>query len=343
MPTARLPNGEAGPCTWLDIDMTSSNSSHLLALDWGTSSLRAFLMQDARIVDTRQSVHGIQHLPATGVPGFEQAFAEIAGDWARRWPTLPVVAGGMVGSAQGWREAPYVRCPADIRVLAQHPVRVPSGLGPEIVIAPGVLFDEPGKLPDVMRGEEIQIAGALSESRPWAARCCMVLPGTHSKWVQVQEGKILRFATYMTGELFAVLCQHSILGRLLPEDRSAKREPSTEAFELGLSEARHSRAGDVSHQIFATRTLGLTRRLPHDALADYLSGLLIGSELVSGLAHAREQEAVPLVMIGEPALCARYAGALRYLGQPLAAVFGNTAALGLWNFAVAAGVLPPAT
>lgn len=323
--------------------MMNDPGAPLLALDWGTSSLRAFLMLNANIIDTRQSDHGIQHLPAAGVSGFEQAFAAIAGDWVQRWPTLAVVASGMVGSAQGWREAPYVRCPADIRVLAQHHVRVASGLGTEIVIAPGVLFDQPGQLPDVMRGEEIQIAGALSENPSWATRCCMVLPGTHSKWVEVQEGRLVRFSTYMTGELFAVLCQHSILGRLLPQDTSARREPDREAFELGLAEAQHGRAGDLTHQMFATRTLGLTGRLPPAALADYLSGLLIGSELMSGQAGVREREPTPLVMIGEPALCKRYADALCYLGQPVAAVLGNTAAAGLWNFAVATGVLPQVT
>jgi len=198
-------------------------------------------------------------------------------------------------------------------------------------------------MPDVMRGEEIQISGALSENPSWAVHCCMVLPGTHSKWVAVQQGQLMRFSTYMTGELFAVLSQHSILGRLLPEDRSAKRELDREAFELGLSQAQHSRAGELTHQLFATRTLGLTGRLPPAALADYLSGLLIGSELVSGLAGVQEHAAMPLVMIGEPALCKRYADALAYLGQPVAAVLGNTAAPGLWNFAVAAGVLPRVT
>lgn len=320
--------------------MTSDTSAYLLALDWGTSSLRAFLMQHGRIIDTRQSGHGIQHLPVAGVLGFEQAFAAIAGDWVRQWPTLAVVASGMVGSAQGWCEAPYVCCPADIRVLAQQHVRVPSGLGPDLAIAPGVLFDQPGQIPDVMRGEEIQIAGALSENPPWAARCCMLLPGTHSKWVEVQDGELVRFSTFMTGELFSVLCQHSILGRLLPEIRNVSREPDREAFELGLAQAQQGHAGDLTHQMFATRTLGLTGRLPPAALADYLSGLLIGSELVSGLSGVHGRERMPLVMIGEPALCKRYADALRYFGQPVTAVLGNTAAPGLWNFALAAGVLP---
>lgn len=317
----------------------SDSTPQLLALDWGTSSLRAYLMQDARTIDTRQSEHGIQHLPSAGVSGFEQALKAIAGDWIQRWPTLAVVASGMVGSAQGWREAPYARCPADVQALAQQHVRVPSGLGPDVVIAPGVLLDEPGQMPDVMRGEEIQIAGALSGNPQWAARCCMVLPGTHSKWVEVQQGRLSRFSTYMTGELFAVLCQHSILGRLLPADRDTARAPDREAFELGLAQAHSGRAGDLSHQIFATRTLGLTGRLPPAALADYLSGLLIGSELVSGMSHLRELDAMPLILIGEPALCHRYADALYAAGQPVAAVLGNTAAQGLWNFAVACGLL----
>lgn len=315
---------------------------HLLALDWGTSSLRAYLMQNANIVDVRQSDHGIQRLPCAGVPGFEQAFAAVAGDWVQRWPTLPMVASGMVGSAQGWREAPYVRCPADVQMLAQHGIRVASGLGPDLVIAPGVLTDQPGQMPDVMRGEEIQIAGALSQDPQWTKRCCVVLPGTHSKWAQVRQGRVERFSTYMTGELFAVLCQHSILGRLLPGERSAATEPEAAGFALGLAAARSAKAGDLTHQLFATRTLGLTGRLPPAALEDFLSGLLIGSELVSALAGLQEPGAEPLILVGEPSLCNRYAQALRIFARPAAAVLGNTAARGLWNFAVAADLLPAA-
>jgi 2-dehydro-3-deoxygalactonokinase len=310
----------------------------LLALDWGTSSLRAFLMRGAQVVETRQSGHGIQHLPARGSAGFEQAFAAIAGDWVRQWPSITIVAGGMVGSAQGWREAPYVLCPADLSGLARSLVRVPSGLGPDIAIAPGVLLDTPDLLPDVMRGEEIQIAGALAENQQWEENACVVLPGTHSKWVQVRDGKITHFSTYMTGELFAVLRQHSILGRLIPETSELRSEPHPEAFELGLREAQRGRPGDLTHQIFATRTLGLTGRLPNAALADYLSGLLIGSELMSGLPQTNAAGKA-LLMIGEPALCGRYAQAFNYFGQPVAAVLENTAPFGLWNFAVAAGLI----
>jgi 2-dehydro-3-deoxygalactonokinase len=120
----------------------------------------------------------------------------------------------------------------------------------------------------------------------------------------------------------------------------AMRTPDLDhaAFELGLAEARRSRPGEVMHQIFGTRTLGLTGRLPHAALADYLSGLLIGSELMSGLALDRVLTAAPLVMIGEPKLCQRYAHALTCFGLPIATVLDNTAPIGLWNFAVAAGL-----
>jgi 2-dehydro-3-deoxygalactonokinase len=322
--------------------MKTSVVPELLALDWGTSSLRAFLMQAGKIVETRQSAHGIQHLPVPGTAGFEQAFAEIAGDWLQRWPLLPVVASGMVGSAQGWREAPYVRCPSTQSLAAQG-VRVASGLGPDVLIAPGVLFDEfdqtPDQLPDVMRGEEIQIAGALAQNPDWVARSCFVLPGTHSKWVQVEDGRIVRFSSFLTGELFAVLRQHSILGRLMPE-RDELTQPDRSAFELGLTTGHSSAPGEFSHQIFAARTLGLTGRLPPASLADYLSGLLIGHELVSGLTGNDGATQVPLIMIGAPALCERYAYALKYLGRSVSAVLDNTAPVGLWNFARAAGLLP---
>ena len=319
---------------------TMDLAPQLLALDWGTSSLRAFLMRDGRVVDTRHSAHGIQHLPLPGRPGFEQAFAAIAGDWVRQWPQLPVVASGMVGSAQGWREAPYVRCPATVKALAEQNTTVASGLGQDVLIAPGVLYDEAGELPDVMRGEEIQIAGALLDNPQWAQRSCIVLPGTHSKWAQIENGKIVRFSTYLTGELFAVLSTHSILGRLLPAPSEAKPATDYAAFELGLAAARRSGPGDFPHQIFGTRTLGLTGRLAPAALADYLSGLLIGHELVSGLSSAgNELAAVPLVMIGEPSLCQRYVRSLEYLDQAVSAVLDNTAPVGLWNFAAAAALI----
>ncbi|MBS1156012.1 MAG: 2-keto-3-deoxy-galactonokinase [Proteobacteria bacterium] len=324
----------------------NANNEHkapvLLALDWGTSSLRAFLLgEDGEVLQTRSTPQGLQSLPMPGAAGFEQVFAGIASDWLARWPHLPVVAGGMVGSAQGWKEAPYVRCPADVGSLAAHTVAVASGLGRDIHIAPGVLLDEPGVMPDVIRGEEIQIAGALAQNPALGQRATMVLPGTHSKWVQVENGRIVRFASYMTGELFAVLVKHSILGRLIADAHAPEPSDSQAAFLQGVQAARTSLPGDFAHQIFAARTLGLTRRLAHGQLKDYLSGLLIGHELVSGLAKSSTtlQAQGPLLLIGDAVLCQRYAQAFAALGVPVAATLDNPAPRGLWEVARVLGLL----
>ncbi|PWC31281.1 2-dehydro-3-deoxygalactonokinase [Azospirillum sp. TSO35-2] len=316
----------------------------LIGLDWGTSSLRGFLMDGrANILAERATAHGIQNLPLPGAAGFERAFADLCGDWLATNPSLPVVAGGMVGSAQGWVEAPYVTTPADALTLANRAASVDSADGRRILIAPGVLHDPAGGTPDVMRGEEIQIAGALAENPTWAARACVAMPGTHSKWVRIADGRIAGFSTYMTGELFAVLRTHSILGRLMPEGAEATPDQEAAAFEAGVRAASTAGPGDLPHQLFATRTLGLTRRLPAESLKHYLSGLLIGHELVSGLARLRAEPAgTPLLLIGDSGLCGRYARALAVLGVAPTAQLGNTAPRGLFQFAAAAGLLPAA-
>lgn len=318
----------------------------LLALDWGTSSLRAFLMDGAgRLLAQRDSGRGIRHLELPGEAGFRAALEEVAGDWLRRWPALPVAASGMVGSAQGWREAAYVDCPADTALLAQRACRVEWAPGRTLLIAPGLLHAPQDAPPDVMRGEEIQIAGALAAHPQWARRACIVLPGTHSKWAYIVDGRIERFRTYMTGELFAVLRQHSLLGQLMEDGAGAadEGEALAQGFAAGLARARQGRPGDLAHQLFAARTLGLTGRLPRTALAEYLSGLLIGNELASALDEAGSAgQGLPLpllVLVGEPALTRRYADALAAFGHHPAAELGNTAPQGLWRLACAAGLV----
>ncbi|MBE9607004.1 2-dehydro-3-deoxygalactonokinase [Acetobacteraceae bacterium H6797] len=289
-----------------------------------------------QIVAQRSSAHGIVNLPEPGATGFERAFEGVCGDWLAAHHGLPVVAGGMVGSAQGWREAAYIPCPADLRDLASRPAEVTTAKGVRILIAPGVLHTPSEAAPDVIRGEEIQIAGALAERPELVAGSHFVMPGTHSKWVEVREGRITRFATYMTGEVFAVLCQHSLLGRLM----TAEEAPSAEgdaAFAQGVAMAKESGPGDFAHQIFAARTLGLTKGLAPAQLKPFLSGLLIGHELVSAL--GKTERGTKLAMIGEGALCARYAQGLALLGAPPPISLGNTAPGGLFRFALAAGLL----
>ncbi|MBP2227796.1 2-dehydro-3-deoxygalactonokinase [Azospirillum agricola] len=321
----------------------------LIALDWGTSSLRGFLMDGAgAVLDQRANAHGIQNLPQPGLPGFEQAFAGLCGDWLAANASVPVVAGGMVGSAQGWAEAPYVACPADTSTLASRAIAVDSAAGVRILIAPGVTYAPPDAPPDILRGEEIQIAGVLADRPDWARESCMVLPGTHSKWVQIRDGRMTRFATYMTGEVFAVLTKHSILGRLMPTDVEAGAEARDAAFAEGVRAARASGPGDLTHQIFAARTLGITKRMAPELLKDFLSGLLIGHEMISGLARtgaalggAAPGSGRPLLLIGDGALCRRYVQGLGLLGIEPTARLENTAPRGLFQFAIAAGLIAP--
>jgi len=316
---------------------TSHANAAVIAIDWGTSSLRGFLMSaSGAILEERSSPHGIQNLAMPGIAGFEAAFAALCGAWLRGNPALPVVASGMVGSAQGWKEAPYAACPADASALAAQAVTVPTGLGGCMLIAPGVKQDAPGVMPDVMRGEEIQIAGALALYPELAHHARIVLPGTHSKWAVIAESRITSFATHMTGEVFALLSRHSILARLMPENAIPDVAAAQAAFAQGVAAAQQSGGGELLHQIFATRTLGLLGHLPHEVLRDYLSGLLIGHELTAGL---RGAEGAKLVLIGDPGLCARYAEALALLGVSPAAILPNTAPEGLFRFARAAGLI----
>jgi len=311
-----------------------------IALDWGTTNLRAFLLNGAgTILAQREKPWGILSLPAPAQEGgFDVALEAVAGDWLAAEPEVPLIASGMVGSAQGWREAPYVACPASAADLVGRMAMVPTASGRELLLVPGILSNLPDRLPDVIRGEETQVFGALAAMQSHEAPVCFVLPGTHSKWVLVKEGRIVLFATYMTGELYASLTQHSILGRLMKTTPppSADREPdepqaaAAGAFLQALELARSSGPGDLMRHLFTARSMNLAGRLPASVLADYLSGLLIGHELVSAVAwRAREiGRDAPIVLIGEERLLTRYRAALPAFGLA-AASLPNTAAAGL--------------
>ena len=192
----------------------------------------------------------------------------------------------------------------------------------------------PDGVPDVMRGEETQIAGALRDD---AGPTLAILPGTHSKWALVRAGTISAFATYMTGEVFAVLRDHSILGRMLA---SAEQSFAADAFERGVQRG-HERSGEILHLLFGARTMTLLGGLVPEQAGDYLSGLLIGCEIAAGRSWAASQ-GVPLdaaVLIGSVALCERYATALRVTGTAASAAPEDAAARGLWRIARAAGIV----
>lgn len=323
--------------------MVSAPTPELLALDWGTTHLRAFLMRGGQVLQERGGDFGIQQLGGQEPVRFEAALAQLAGDWLAPWPALPVIACGMVGSAQGWREAPYAPTPADPQSLGAQCVQVQAQGGRTLHIIPGVLHRPAQGAPDVMRGEETQVAGALLAHAGWAARAEFVLPGTHSKWVAVRDGRIVSVRTFMTGEVYAVMRAHSILGRLMPADAPAPEVEAQQAFDAGVRAAQEGSAGGLLHQLFSARTLGLAGGWPHALLADYLSGLLVGSELQGALAAGEGDASAPLVLVGSAALGARYQRALTLLGRPAEAVVENTAPRGLWSVARALGLLAEAS
>ncbi|PTT33500.1 2-dehydro-3-deoxygalactonokinase [Pseudomonas sp. HMWF021] len=322
--------------------------AQLIALDWGTTSLRAYKLAAGGVVlEQRALSSGIMQLPKTPrvlnggecADGFELAFEDACGDWLDAQPDLPVIACGMVGSAQGWREAAYCETPANVANLGNSLQTVVSLRGTRVHIVPGVI--QRSRLPNVMRGEETQVLGVLQNLPVDAGGDLLIgLPGSHSKWVEVLEGCITHFDTFMTGEVFAVLSDHSILGRTQQQGAPFDGQ----AFDRGVQVAL-SADGElgVLSTLFSARTLGLTGQLAPTAQADYLSGLMIGHELVAlAAAQRRRRNSAHLpsiILIGNAQLCARYSRALDACGFARVALAEQATERGLWQLALAAGLL----
>ncbi len=302
----------------------------LIAVDWGTTSARAYRVDaSGTIQETRQVPLGIQQV-RDGT--FAAALGALLGDWTRE--AVPRLACGMIGSRQGWVEAPYVECPATLDALASRMVRTPEDA---LTIVPGIECRDAQGVPDVMRGEETQIVGALTHD---GAPALFVLPGTHSKWAIVRAGRIESFSTCMTGELFAVLTEHSILGRMVARE---EQPFAAEAFGRGTRSAFNGGNGQGSllHDLFGARTLALFGELAPGEVADYLSGLLIGNEIAAGRQWAMKcgVDVERVTLVGAPALCGRYSAALAEAGIAASAGPADAAALGLWRIARHAGLL----
>ncbi|RSF08774.1 2-dehydro-3-deoxygalactonokinase [Achromobacter aegrifaciens] len=317
----------------------------LIALDWGTSSLRAYRLDAAgRTLDTRHLPWGIMRLPqplqdgaaTTALSGFELAFEQACGDWLRAEPALPVIACGMVGSAQGWKEAAYLDVPVDLQRIGTLLTKVEREDGPALHIVPGLI--QRHGLPNVIRGEETQVVGVMADQATHSADSVLIgLPGTHSKWVSARRGRVTHFDTFMTGEVYAALRGHTILGRTMADAASADMA----AFERGLkvAGAPAGRAGVLS-TIFSTRALGLTGELAPESQADYLSGLLIGHEIAALADMLQQQGELPrIVLCGDPALCRRYIQAMQHYGLGTPEQAQNATERGLWHLAICAGLI----
>jgi 2-dehydro-3-deoxygalactonokinase len=280
----------------------------LIGIDWGTTSFRAYRIgADGSVLETKAAPAGILKVPDGD---FEAVLEREVGPWLAAAPALPMVVSGMITSRQGWLEVPYCPCPAGSAELAgalrEHATRA----GRRLHFVPGLSLIGGDGVPDVIRGEETQIIGELAGEREGErGRQAIVLPGTHSKWAFVEDGRIVWFATFMTGEVFAVLKEHSILGRLMAGDAFDEA-----AFARGLSYARAG-PGGLLRRLFSARTLGLFDQLPASAIASYLSGLLIGSEIVEALDCLPEAPgAREITVIGHSELALRYRGAIDAAG-----------------------------
>lgn len=266
-----------------------------IVVDWGSSNFRAYRFGAAgQIVERREAAAGILTV-ADGA--FEAVLIREIGDWMT--PGSEIYLSGMITSRNGWVETPYVGMPTTLADLARQAVMRESA-GATLRFLPGIAARHP--TPDVMRGEEIQVFGAVAPG----ASAVLVLPGTHSKWVTVTEGRITGFRSFMTGESFALYAQHSMVGRLIPPDASTFNEA---AFLAGVRQGGAAGSAGLLNDLFTLRAGALLGAFPPHEIADRLSGLLVGHEIKAGLAFRGEVPG-PLLIVGETGLAARYRLAL---------------------------------
>jgi 2-dehydro-3-deoxygalactonokinase len=264
-----------------------------IAADWGTTNRRAYLVGgDGRCTQEFEDGKGIL---SVGPGGFPAAVAEIRD----RLGNKPLLLAGMIGSNRGWAEAPYVGCPAGIDELASALVWPEA----DTAIVAGVSYLS-GDRADVMRGEEVQLLGAIAD-RTIPADCLVCHPGTHNKWVEMKAGRIDSFRTVMTGELFNLLRGQSILSELLEQPA----EPG-EAFRRGVRAGLQS--DELQAELFSVRARVLLGAASREDAASFTSGLLIGGDVRIGLASAPASD---VIVMGRPELTALYAQALEEAGR----------------------------
>ncbi|QDG75379.1 2-dehydro-3-deoxygalactonokinase [Labrenzia sp. PHM005] len=296
----------------------------LIGMDWGTSSLRAFLIgSDGEVLDVISTSQGIMHVEDRD---FDSVFHDLIQPWTAT-RSLPVIASGMITSRNGWLETPYVNVPSGPDDLASALVPFETSKGVQLCFVTGMTTEHNGA-PDVMRGEETQIVGA---SAAGLGDGVYVMPGTHNKWITVTGDRIDDYMTYMTGELFGTLKSHTILGTLMEDG------PFNEVgFRLGV-QAGLTSGDNLLHELFHVRTMPLFGKISEDMSADYLSGMLIGAEVKYA---AREVDADQQVtIVGRGDLADRYEIALAVAGISSRRAPDNIVARGHFLIAKSAGLI----
>lgn len=287
----------------------------LLACDWGTTNLRAWTLDEAgQVIAQRDFPLGVSRLTV--------------GEAARRFasevrPTLgagraPAILCGMVGSNLGWATAPYAPCPTSLADLAAGLLLVEETPAP-VRIVPGVMWEGFNGRGDVMRGEETQLFGWLARHpRASGGRRVVCHPGTHTKWMLVEDGRLRRFVTAMTGELFAVLTRHSVLRSDTPPDDLA-------AFDDGVAAAGAGEA--LAARLFTARTRVVGRGAPPETASSYLSGVLIGADVAATPRLLGMDLETPVDLLGDARLCKLYERALARRGVASEVFSGEAAAV----------------
>lgn len=323
----------------------------MVAVDWGTTACRFVLVDAEGSALARRNGPGILPLNASAHGGstsreeiFGQSLREQIGDWLEAHPGIPLVMSGMVGADRGWRDAGYREVPVGLTPgrEALVPVSVP---GHPAYLVPGV--KQRGRIPDVMRGEETQVLGALLEGAGGgvAGEALVIIPGTHSKWVQVSDGRIQHFRTYMTGDLFAALRGHTIHaaastaahGTAGTSDgdpgsstaASARTAGASDAFLRGLELAVRDGKPSLSRHLFRARSEMVLGDLAPEHVHDVLSGLLIGDEVADALSLLSPDETTPVLLIASEVLGDHYRVALERAGLRPRPVGGDPATRGL--------------
>jgi 2-dehydro-3-deoxygalactonokinase len=286
----------------------------VIAVDWGTSNFRAFRINaEGAVVAKCSSPQGILRV---GPGNFEEALRAEVGAWLQEGEKHILLC-GMIGSRQGWLEAEYLRCPVGIEELAASVIPVPFS-GAKVLLVPGVMGPLTGKgaakAPEVMRGEETAAMGILED----AGAGLVCFPGTHSKWIQQSDRKIVSFTTSMTGEVYSALSKCTILQRTMTSGAV------TEEAAFGNGVSRSADSGGLLHHLFGVRTLVLMGQLKEEASASYLSGLLIGHEI-----RATMPAGARVVLVGAARLCGLYAQAIEACSGTSTLAEEDAAALGL--------------
>ena len=283
----------------------------MIAVDWGTSNFRAFRVSAEGSVFARAS--SPQGILRVGEGNFEEALRAEVGVWLAAGEKHILLC-GMIGSRQGWVEAEYLPCPVGIDELADAVVPVPFD-GAKVRLVPGVIGPDAAGVPELMRGEETAAMGML-DACAGAGMVCF--PGTHSKWIQLSDRKIVSFTTCMTGELYGALRKCTILERTMTSNPAVDKT----AFDNGI--ARSADPGGLLHHLFGVRTLPLMGQLKEEKSASYLSGLLIGHEV-----RATMPKGSHVHLVGAAHLCGLYAQVIEAFGGVATMEDEDAAALGL--------------